>query len=124
MKAVLKWLIGGALFGNLVLAGDFDEAKKIYANGDYDKTAKIYKKACDKEHTKGCVKLGHMYFFGRGVEKDNIKAFKLFEKACNDGRVTGCHSLAHMYYNGIGGVERNNIKAFELLEKTYRWMSY
>ena len=75
-----------------------------------------YKKSCDSGNTSACNKLGLIYYAGRGVKQDDLKAVELYTKACNGGEATACSSLGFMYRNGIG-VKRDNLKAIKFYTK-------
>ncbi|MDR2789930.1 MAG: sel1 repeat family protein [Campylobacteraceae bacterium] len=105
MKTVLKWLIGAVLFGNLALAGDFDEAEKKYGKGDYEKAAKLFKQSCDAGVAESCYNLGYMYNNGEGVKYDHFKAVELYKKGCDGGSALGCISLGVSYEFGEGARE-------------------
>ena len=59
-------------------------------------------------------KLGVMYEFGEGVEKDYKKAFELYEKAANQGHSIAQNNLGLFYYHGRG-VNKDKKKAIKLL---------
>ena len=80
-----------------------------------DKTEK-YKKACDGGSAVACNKLGLVYYAGRGVTQDNLKAVELFKRACNGGDATGCTFLGFMYNNGIA-VEYDELQAVAFYTK-------
>ena len=75
-----------------------------------------YKKNCDIGSPVACNKLGFMYYAGRSVKQDDLKAVELYMKACNGGEATACSSLGFMYRNGIG-VKRDNLKAIKFYTK-------
>ena len=56
--------------------------------------------------------LGYMYYEGKGVEQDYLKAFEWYEKSVKQGYADAQYNLAVMYANGHG-VEQDNNKAFE-----------
>ncbi|MCW4573965.1 sel1 repeat family protein, partial [Venenivibrio stagnispumantis] len=64
----------------------------------------------------GCYNLGEMYYYGKGVEQDYVKAAGLFEKACDAGIAKGCNNLGRMYYDGEG-VEEDYVKAAVFFKK-------
>ncbi|RHZ60889.1 hypothetical protein Glove_350g101 [Diversispora epigaea] len=65
----------------------------------------------------GTIHLAHMYFYGRGVEKDLKKGFQIYSKAADEGSNVALNSVAYSYDTGLG-VEKNEEKAFELYFKS------
>ena len=61
--------------------------------------------------------LAGMYLKGRGVEKDEEKAFEWYEKSAKQNFAPAQFRLAWMYFNGRG-VEKDEEKAFEWCEKS------
>jgi TonB family protein len=72
--------------------------------------------SCRNDQAADCMRLGHMYEGGRGVDKDESKAATLFTKAC-EGRVNGgCLHLGDLYLAGRGVEkdERNAVRFYEM----------
>ncbi|RIA94274.1 hypothetical protein C1645_818265 [Glomus cerebriforme] len=68
------------------------------------------------EHLKDEVaqyNLGQYYVYGKGVEKDEIKAFEYYKKSADQGYLNAQFQLGYCYHIGIG-TEVNKVKAFEL----------
>lgn len=64
----------------------------------------------------GCKRLWSLYYYGRGVEKNLIKAAQYASKACDLNNGSGCGTLGFLY--GMGkGVEKNLIKADQYISK-------
>lgn len=65
--------------------------------------------------------LGRAYELGRGIEKNEDKAFEIYYKSNEIAKMNNYHSscskaaLAHCYYNGIG-VNKNESLALELIK--------
>ncbi|MEI0685718.1 hypothetical protein R4L74_07170 [Brachyspira pilosicoli] len=65
--------------------------------------------------------LGRAYELGRGIEKNEDKAFEIYYKSNEIAKMNNYHSscskaaLAHCYYNGIG-VTKNEALALELIK--------
>ncbi|RIA96752.1 hypothetical protein C1645_871848 [Glomus cerebriforme] len=57
--------------------------------------------------------LGQYYRHGKGVEKDEVKAFEYYKKSADQGHLNAQFQLGHCYDYGIG-TEVNKAKAFEL----------
>ena len=66
--------------------------------------------------------MGRGYELGRGVEKNENKAFEIYFKANEIAKINNSKcscskaALAHCYYNGIG-VEKNQVKALSIVKK-------
>ena len=58
--------------------------------------------------------LGRMYFAGRGVTRDYVKAVELYQKACEGKSAKGCCNLGGMYEMG-NGVRQSVEDALRLL---------
>ncbi|ESP02809.1 hypothetical protein LOTGIDRAFT_110816, partial [Lottia gigantea] len=68
-----------------------------------NKTALHYfKLAADKGNPVGQSGLGMMHLHGRGVDKDQTKAFRFFSLAADQGWVDGQLQLGIMYFSGQG----------------------
>ncbi|RHZ64142.1 hypothetical protein Glove_326g22 [Diversispora epigaea] len=65
----------------------------------------------------GIIYLAHMYFHGRGVEKDLKKSYQIYSKVADEGSEIALNAVAYCYDNGFG-VEKNDEKAFELYLKS------
>ena len=56
--------------------------------------------------------MGQMYYFGRGVERDYVKAMEWYLRAAEKGHADAQYNIGCMYSNGLG-VERDYVKAME-----------
>lgn len=63
------------------------------------------------------TRLGDMYYFGKGVEKDYYKAFHLYEEADRLGNADATCRLGWMYKCGIVA-EKDDNKAFSLFKSS------
>jgi TPR repeat protein len=61
---------------------------------------------------------GYLYEYGKGVSKDNVKAFQLYEKAVNtdSNNSLAMFNLGYMYKYGKG-IQKDYTKTIELYEK-------
>jgi tetratricopeptide (TPR) repeat protein len=62
---------------------DLKKAKRAYKNGDFDKARKFFEKASDDGNIVADWYLGHMYRLGRGVPRDEAKAFSYFSRVAD-----------------------------------------
>lgn len=79
-------------------AGSLQDGIKAYDDGDNEQAAKFWQQACDAGNSEGCVRLGSLYFKGRGVDRDWDKAQALYKKACDARDLRGCNNLASTIY--------------------------
>lgn len=64
------------------------------------------------------VKVGWIYYEGKGVRQDIVLARKMFQKAANQGHITGQGVLGVFYEKGLGGLRQNRATAKEWYGKT------
>ena len=79
----------------MVILGDY-----YYAKGDYSYAIKYFQEAGDYKDNRGYNRLGSMYFYGKGVEKDYHLAYKYFTKSYLNQDKYAAIKLADMYING------------------------
>lgn len=61
-----------------------------------------FKKACEKNDSGACVKVGRIYFRGLDIKKDLNEAEKYFKKACDLNNGFGCYNLTGLSQEGKG----------------------
>ncbi len=64
-----------------------------YDKQDFSKARKYFEKACELKDGGGCFRLGVLYEYGQGVEKDLTKAAYFYSKACKLGSQEACEAL-------------------------------
>ena len=70
---------------------------------DYDEEAlKWLRKSAAQGNEYGQLGLGHMYYYGNGVEENKREAFKLYSKSAEQGNATAQLYLGNMYEEGDG----------------------
>jgi TPR repeat protein len=81
------------------------ELGKIYANNkkDYYQSFKYLERAAMQNYAPAQAKLGILYEWGYGVEKDINKAISLYTKASENGESNGQYYLALSFHNGKNG---------------------
>ncbi len=94
----------------------FDLGVESYKAKDYIQAEKYFEKACDLKYGGGCFRLGVLYEYGQGVEKNLTKAAQLYTKACDLKEGMGCGNLGVLYYDG-DGVKRDSKKADQYFSK-------
>lgn len=64
---------------------DFDEGMKAYEMGDYTTAHGEFLQAAQQGDIRAQGKLGGLYLYGAGVEKDAIQAYAWFDLAARQG---------------------------------------
>ncbi|GBC20375.2 kinase-like domain-containing protein [Rhizophagus irregularis DAOM 181602=DAOM 197198] len=91
--------------------------KEITEGRELKKGIELYKKAAELENNTAQFDLAYMYLCGKGIEKNNIKAFELANKLTEKKYTAGINMLGYCYEKGIG-TEMNEFKAFEFYQKS------
>ncbi len=93
--------------GALYLANVAKNTSAMIFLGDYYYSAEktelaiaYYKKAIENKNPLGYTRLGFMYYYGKGVQKDYNEAFKLFSRGALEGETTSIIKLSDMYKYG------------------------
>lgn len=100
-------------------AGDedpYDRAAALNEDKQYGEAAPLFEKSCGLGNVRSCNAIGYMYFNGRGVSKDQAKAFGFYQTACAANNPSGCTNLGFMYATGAI-VEKDPTKAAPLYQK-------
>ena len=74
-------------------------------------------KAALQNDPAGMEKLGILYAWGHGVEKNDDEAFRWFQKAAERGNAEAQCNLANTYLRGEGNVAQNYPEAFKWYKK-------
>ena len=106
MKKILLFIV--LTISSQVLLADSDELLIAYINN---------KKACDEGVAEGCTTLGNIYFNGKHIKQDYLKAANLYQKSCDLGHAKGCLFLGYMYERDDRGVKQNYSKSINLFQK-------
>ena len=93
-----------------------DTAKKRYDSKDYSAAFGLYSLTAEKGLAKAQNGLGECYYFGNGVEIDQIKAVKWYTKAAEQGYARAQFRLGLCYHCGTG-IEKNIANAVEWYTK-------
>ena len=72
---------------------------------------------CKENKFPYCDALGTKFLNGRGVARDERRAFSLFSKGCDGGDAGSCNDLATLYGAGVG-VARDTSRAASLMMKS------
>ena len=69
---------------------------------DYATAYEIWLPYAEEGNAEAQSRLGTLYFWGRGVDQDRVKATELYHLAADQGYVDAMFNLANAYYNGFG----------------------
>lgn len=70
--------------------------------GNYQQAFQYVSKACNQFNEYICFIVGLLYYDGKGVRQDFIKARTYYEKACKTNHAGACNNLGFLYGNGKG----------------------
>lgn len=76
------------------------------------------KKWAEQGNVEYQIKVGVIYYDGKGVRQNLVLARKMFQKAANQGDARGQAALGMLYEEGLGGLKRNRATAKEWYGKT------
>lgn len=99
-----------ALFALSAVAGDFEDAMRLYENRDYEKAAALFRKAAEQGDPRSQVRLGLMHSSGQGVPLDERQAASWYHKAAEQKSAKAQLFLGMRYANGRG-VEVDYVEA-------------
>lgn len=71
-----------------------------YSQDNFEKAFQLFKQASDSGVASATQKLGEMYQFGWGVQKDVLTAVKCFETAAEAGNTSAMWALCSIYFLG------------------------
>ena len=89
---------------------------RFYRLNEHKRAIYWWRKAADGGDADAMGMIGHGYFNGDGVERDETKAVEWFERASEGGQADATKVLALSYEMGVG-VEVNEVRAIELYVK-------
>jgi TPR repeat protein len=77
----------------------------------WKQSAAWYKKAADRAYIPGEIHLADAYSYGRGVDRDKVKAAELYRQAAEQGDPSAQGTLAMLYSLGQG-VPKDDVEAY------------
>lgn len=86
------------------------KARLAFQSSDYENAIYWYEIAGSLGNETAVLELGHMYYQGYGVERDDVKAVYYYMKAANMGSIDAMCNLAVAYRRGVG-VQQSNASA-------------
>lgn len=99
-----------------VSASRFDDGVDAYSRKEYKKALKFWIPLADRGGAAAQYNIGLIYFDGKGVPRDNKKAFKWLRIASHQKHKKAQNKLAGMYASGVG-VKQDDVKAFQWYQK-------
>lgn len=114
-----KWYEKAASQGSGPAQYNLAQMYHVAAQNDthaYEKAKYWYEKAVESGVMQAHNNLASLYMEGKGVKKDQKKAFELFQKAASMGESTAQVNVAVLYAWG-DGVTHDKMKAYENLKK-------
>ena len=115
MKLISILLIMSFSFLNTAQADSVPDPDELFTAfvKNYNKNSKD----CDEGVAEACTTLGNIYFNGKHIKQDYLKAAKLYQKACDWGYAKGCLFLGYMYERDDREVKQNYSKSINLFQK-------
>ena len=119
MKSLITTLLLVITLSSTVFGDTLEDARVEYTKGNYQNEANILKKLSHQGDFVAQYNLADMYFTGRGLSKDNEKAFKWLSKSAGYGFAPSQAKLGAMYFNGYGVAKdyKEAVKWFRLAAK-------
>jgi uncharacterized protein len=112
-KIVRKILLAFMLIGAACVAEA--EQSRVEIDNNIAEMIQLCRDAALQGNALACLKLGELYFHGRGVEKDEKKAFEFFKVAALKGNGEAIKNLGAFYEFGFPGIIDQDItKAVQL----------
>ncbi len=95
---------------------DYSKGNNLYNAKNYAEAKLYFESAAEKGHATAMKRLGVMYKYGIGVNKDDYKAFEWYSKAAEKGEKDAMNRLGAMYKYGWGTSVNNDeaVKWFAL----------
>lgn len=84
--------------------GYYVAGEEAYQAQDYAKAFECYSKAAEAGHAEAMRRLGVLYQYGYGVERDNVEAMYWYMKAAESGCIAGYNNTAYFFY-AVGDYE-------------------
>lgn len=99
-----------------ILASTLDDVQEYFDSGNYSKAIEVAEGLAKEDNIDAIMGLARVYAEGRGVEKDEKKAFDWIEKAAELGHKSAQYKLAKAHAFGEV-IEKDTEKAKRTLEK-------
>lgn len=96
---------GVIIFGQVAIAGPYEDANAAFSKGDYKTYLKILEPLALQGSPKAQTWVGDVYVFGRGVPQDFRQAYKWYRLAAGQGHSDAQTYLGGIYRDGAGVVQ-------------------
>jgi len=90
-------------------------ADRYLNNSQFENSKEMYELAVKQNYSDAQYKLGYMYYYGNGIDKDYPKAKEMFELAANQDNSDAQCQLGNMYYYG-DGIDKSYLHAKRMYE--------
>jgi TPR repeat protein len=94
-----------------------NEGIKAYEAEKFEQAYTIFSSHADITNPKALYYLSILYLSGKGVDRDEFRAFELCKMAAEEGLVEAQFQVGVMYLDGVGVMHEDEIKALEWLWK-------
>jgi len=94
---------------------DLEIAIQQYNDGKYKQAFNAFMPLAKKGNAKAQFYLGSMFYFGRGIDKNDFKAYTFFSLAANQHLPEAYNNMATCFFNGIG-VAKDSQKGLTYLQ--------
>jgi hypothetical protein len=93
------------LLAQPAVAGPLEDGQAAYHNTDYATALKLLRPLAEQGNSSAQQYLGVIYYWGKGVPKDNAEAAKWYRPAADQGDASAQFNLGKMYASGRGTLE-------------------
>lgn len=114
---MLRLLLAGAVLLLAMASAEagYNEGVLAYDGGRYDQALDEFKTLAERGDPDAEFMLGTMYFYGKGVRRNDAVAAIWFYKAASKGNPLGQLAFGSLHIRGIG-VRQDLVKAYAWLE--------
>ena len=98
-------------------AGQLEDGIAAHDRQDYATAQKLLRPLAEKGGALAQHKIGFMYSFGQGVQKDPVEAGKWYRKAADQGLAKSQNNLGYIYAKGEG-VARDDVESAKWYKKS------
>lgn len=109
MKTILYILT--LIFSVSAHSSPADDAREAASRGDYKTAIELLTPLAESGDVDALGNLGNIYGFGRGVERDLVKAEKYWRRAAEKGLGTAMGNIGSLYQIGQGGLPKDSALA-------------
>jgi len=104
--------------------GGFDEGLEAYHYGHYETALREWRSLAEQGDVEAQIRLGYLYFDGRGVKQDYQEGVKWFRKAAEQGNAEAQGKLGIAYQLGKGDLQKDYKEAAKWFRKAAEQGAY